>query len=179
MTVKHTILEINNKNGIPYLITRILTKDFLSQLVTYAHTDQQVISQTSDANRFSTIDTAELWLKKTKKSFYLLTAKSDPNNLAGVIWFEELKLPEIFAEKYNINWTFGIRVYEKHRSQGLALPLMQVAFKDFLQQLKDKKIWLSTKISNATASSLYEKFGFKKIGEYQGKNYYIFSPSQE
>jgi len=175
MLVKTKPTKITNKNGDQYLLTNNLTTNFLQQLVDFAHTDQQVMTQTSDPSRFTSLTTAQTWLKKTQKKFYLLSPTTEPTSLAGVVWFEMLPLPTQFQEKFQVDWTFGIRVYEKHRHRGLAIPLMEKAFSDFLPNLTNKKVWLSTKTTNSTASSLYEKFGFKKIGELNNKAYYIFS----
>jgi len=167
-----TVFDKNNKE---YNSTADLTNEFLEQMVSAAHTDQQIIDQTSDAKRFSSLASALEWLKKAKKYFFALTPIENKENLAGIIWFEELALPPTLKTTYpNSDWTFGIRIYQPYRSQGLALPFMKIAFKSLSELLPNQQIWLSTQLSNQVAAGLYQKFGFKKIGEVNNKAYFIF-----
>lgn len=153
-----------------------LTDNILDQMIGYAHTDQQVIDQTSDSKRFSSLESAQKWLKKSRKYFFALSPIENENELAGIIWVEEKKLPKHLKAKYpNCNWTFGIRVYEKFRGQKLSKPFMEHAFKEFWKLEPNTDVWLTTKSTNKVAMSIYEKFGFKKIGEYNNKAYFILA----
>lgn len=166
---------IVGKNKDQYCIGNELNSGFLLQMIKFAHTDQQIIDHTSDSQRFSSLESAQKWLKKASKYFFTLSPIKNQNNLAGIIWFENLELPKILKDKYSTSdWTFGIRIYQSHRGNGLAFPFMQTAFKKFLQQFPHQPVWLSTQLSNQTATNLYQKFGFKKIGEVNNKAYFLY-----
>ncbi|MCC6711477.1 MAG: GNAT family N-acetyltransferase [Candidatus Pacebacteria bacterium] len=166
---------IFDKNNKKYKLTTELTDEFLNQMIAAAHTDQQIIDQTSDSKRFSSLASTLEWLRKAKKYFFVLSPIKNQTNLTGIIWFENLDLPPTLKNKYpNSDWTFGIRIYQPYRSQGLALPFMKIAFQNLTKILPNKQIWLSTHLSNQVAAGLYQKFGFKKIGETNNKAYFIF-----
>lgn len=63
----------------------------------------------------------------------------------------------------------NIAVKEKHRNKGLASSLLQRAILNSIY-LDDDFITLEVRKSNTAAISLYEKFGFRKMGE--RKNFY-------
>jgi len=155
-----------------YIFSKKFDSNHLEQMVEYAHSDELVISQTSDAIRFSSINSAGDWLNKSKKVFFLLSPIDDKKKLAGIIWFENLNLPESFKEQSN--WTFGIRIYKNHRGNGLAKPFMKKSFEEFEKLFPNEVVWLSTQSSNEVAQNVYSKFGFKKIGELNNKKYYTF-----
>jgi|SaaInlStandDraft_5_1057022.scaffolds.fasta_scaffold104730_2 ribosomal protein S18 acetylase RimI-like enzyme len=155
-----------------YIFSKKFDSSHLKQMVDYAHNDELVINQTSDAVRFSSLNSADNWLNKSKKVFFLLSPIDDKKKLAGIIWFEELNLPNSLKEKSN--WTFGIRIYKNHRSNGLAAPFMKKAFEEFEKLFPNESVWLSTKSFNEVAQKVYSKFGFKKVGELNNKKYYIF-----
>lgn len=172
ITTNNPIIEKNNQQ---YFVSNQLTDNYLSQMVDFAHTDQQVIDNTSDKKRFFSLETAQEWLKKAQKYFFALSPIENKKELAGIIWFEKLELPKTLKTKYpNSDWTFGIRIYEKYRGNGLAIPFMKVSFETFFKKFKNTPIWLSTNVTNQTATKLYQKFGFKKIGEENNKAYFLY-----
>ncbi len=63
----------------------------------------------------------------------------------------------------------NIAVKEKHRNKGLASALLQRAILNSVY-MDDEFITLEVRKSNTAAISLYEKFGFQKMGE--RKNFY-------
>lgn len=163
------------KNKDQYFVGKQLTNEFLLQMVEFAHTDQQIAAHTSDTQRFSSLENAQEWLKKAQKYFFTLYPVKNRNNLAGIIWFEKLTLPPTLEAQFpHSDWTFGIRIYQPHRGNGLALPFMKTAFKEFLQQFPYQPVWLSTQLNNQAAINLYQKFGFKKIGEVNNKAYFLY-----
>lgn len=69
----------------------------------------------------------------------------------------------------------NVAVKEKHRNKGIAAALLQRAILNSLY-LDDDFITLEVRKSNIPAISLYEKFGFRKMGE--RKNFYR-SPTED
>ena len=69
----------------------------------------------------------------------------------------------------------NIAVREKHRNKGIASSLLQRAILNSIF-LGDEFITLEVRKSNTPAISLYEKFGFRKMGE--RKNFYR-SPTED
>lgn len=69
----------------------------------------------------------------------------------------------------------NIAVREKHRNKGIASSLLQRAILNSIF-LDDEFITLEVRKSNTPAISLYEKFGFRKMGE--RKNFYR-SPTED
>ena len=69
----------------------------------------------------------------------------------------------------------NVAVKEKHRNKGIASSLLQRAILNSIY-LDDEFITLEVRKSNTPAISLYEKFGFRKMGE--RKNFYR-SPTED
>ena len=67
----------------------------------------------------------------------------------------------------------NITVHKDHRAQGLGLLLLNVVLARALQ-VHAQWIWLEVRVSNARAIAVYERFGFRVVGE--RKNYYPLSP---
>jgi ribosomal-protein-alanine N-acetyltransferase len=67
----------------------------------------------------------------------------------------------------------NITVHKDHRAQGLGLLLLNVVLARALQ-VQAQWIWLEVRVSNARAIAVYERFGFRVVGE--RKNYYPLSP---
>jgi hypothetical protein len=146
----------------------------INQLIHYAQTDQTVKNFTSDTKRFASRDSFEGW-KKPDTIFYVLTDKED--DLAGIIWIEELPLPEFQPfqplpsnfKNSNFNTTFAIRTYGNARGKGLSVPFTQKAFTDFLEAksypLKaNLGMWLATSPDNFPGIASYKKSGFVELG---------------
>ena len=53
-----------------YIFSKKFDSSHLKQMVDYAHNDELVINQTSDAVRFSSLNSADNWLNKSKKVFF-------------------------------------------------------------------------------------------------------------
>ena len=146
--------NLTDKNGKNYTINNDFSTQELTQLVSYAHTDQKVITQTSDAKRFSSLESAQKWFEKSEKIIFTLYQEIS-NELAGIIWFENLDLPAPFKKNNpGINWTFGIRIYQHHRGQGLSKPFMEACFAEFHTLRPTESVWLSTGVANTTAQKM-------------------------
>jgi ribosomal protein S18 acetylase RimI-like enzyme len=137
----------------------------ISQLIENSQTDIEVKKFTSDPIRFKDHQSFSQWLQQGR-IIYTLIDKN--NNLLGIVWFGQ-KDPPI---KVNANFTFAIRIYGPARGQGLSQIFMKTAFDDLLKNKKKSKItgfWLETANENFAAIHTYEKFGFKKVSELDGK----------
>lgn len=141
--------------------------------------DQMIINNTGDAERFSSLEKLTDWLSGNRL-FYILTPKEKPNELAGLIWFSAEDLREELANQLEAktDWTFAIRLYEQARGQHLSTPFMQQAFKYFWQDHPEQPVWLSTQADNELAKKIYQKYGFKLIGELANRAYYLLNPVQ-
>ncbi len=113
------------------------------------------------ARRFMTTDTANRWYADKEHCTYPLSRNGA---LMGIIWFALSDRPEIGAKR-----TFAIRLYESAVGKGLALPFMRVAHDDYLAKTGGAAIWLETDVDNIPAVRLYDKFGYQKISENDGR----------
>lgn len=165
-------------------ITKKLTDSQIEQIIRHANEDIDVINNTHDGIRFSTVEAFRKW--QQGKELYGMTGES--NKLLGFIWFEKMKLPdnETFSAPVNptdYGITFAIRLYDKARGQGLTRKFMDAAFSDLLRQPfymneEHKGIWLSTSHDNVPATKGYQHFGFKQISEpnKMGKIFMLYNP---
>ena len=67
----------------------------------------------------------------------------------------------------------NLTVHKDYRAKGLGLLLLNVVLTRALQ-VQAQWIWLEVRVSNARAIAVYERFGFRVVGE--RKNYYPLSP---
>lgn len=152
-----------------------LTPPQIEQLIAYSNSDFQVRRYTSDPKRFADKDEFEKWRKKGR-SIYALT--DEEGLLDGIIWLGEEPLPsrkfttQVALEKYGI--TFAIRIYGEARGKHLALLFMHEAIGrykkgDQYQGINNKGIWLETYADNIPALRVYERFGFEKVTEPDGR----------
>lgn len=148
-------------SGQKFFFNQGITDKQIDQLVSYAQTDETVKKYTSDAKRFASKESFDAWRKDSTR-FYTLTDVED--NLMGIIWLEDLPLPEVQIQTsnppQNFKITFAIRLYGKARGQGLSAPFTQKALRDFNGQ----GIWLATSVDNLPAISSYKKSGFTELG---------------
>lgn len=152
-----------------FLIKNGISNWQIQQLINLTNTDDDIKKFTSDQKRFSSIEAFEEW-KKKDRSIYILT--NDQEELLGIFWLGEKKLPEADYDKSfdrnKFGITFGIRIYGEARGKGMASNFMNEAinrFKDskIYNEIPKKGIWLETKVHNLAAIKLYTKFGFKVV----------------
>lgn len=162
--------ELKSSTGETFYFKKGITERQIDQLIQYAQIDQTVQKFTSDAKRFASRKTFDAW-KRPDAQFYTLTDKED--NLMGIIWFEELPLPDYEAQKENqinsfdpnhYHTTFAVRTYGNARGKGLSVPFTQKALEDIRSKNQDSGIWLATSPDNIPAISSYKQTGFIEIG---------------
>lgn len=162
--------QITSTNGEIFFFKKGITESQIEELIRYAQTDEGVKHFTSDATRFANRDSFNNW-RKPNAVFYTLV--DEDNRLMGIIWLEELELPEFkLPENIDINsidpndyhTTFAIRLYDKARGQGLSSKFTQLALEDFKLQHPDADIWLATSRDNTPAINSYKKSGFIELG---------------
>lgn len=162
--------QLRSANGDTFFFKKGITESQIEQLIRYAQTDEGVRHFTSDATRFASREAFNLW-KKPNAQFYTLV--DDENTLNGIIWFEELQLPEFDIPQHievnaidpnDYDTTFAIRLYGKARGQGLSSQFTQKAIEDFQLIFPNAKVWLATSPDNIPAISSYKKSGFTELG---------------
>lgn len=146
-----------------YQIKKGLTESQIDQLINYSLEDPD-LKYTSDASRFK--DRVGFDEFSTHiLAYYSLVDESD--NLAGIVWFDDFVVKEL-PKGYGIS--IAIRLYGQARGKGLALPFAEKAIEDFKTSQHYKshpnpKLWLAVSPDNSPAIKVYEKIGFKKIGQ--------------
>ena len=157
--------QLTAPTGETFTFKKGITDQEIEQLVHFAQTDESVKNFTSDAKRFASRESFNAW-RKENTVFYTLNDQAQ--KLAGIIWLEELPLPEfnplqLSASNFNnsnYNTTFAIRTYENARGKGLSVPFIKKAFEDF----GAKNVWLATSPDNIPAVNAYKKAGFVELG---------------
>ncbi len=146
-----------------------ITNNQIEQLVHLSQTDNLVIQNTHDKERFKSIDSYHEFPPQGK-TVYTLT--NDQEKLCGIIWFHHMELPDK-KYKFNINKelytiTFAIRTYNQARGKGYSYHFAKIAFEDFYKSEEYKKLgqkgfWLETYSWNKPAINTYKKCGFEEI----------------
>jgi RimJ/RimL family protein N-acetyltransferase len=162
--------ELKTSTGETFFFKKGITDTQIDQLIEYAQNDETVKNFTSDAKRFASRETFNAW-RKPDAQFYTLTDEGD--NLMGIIWFEELELPEFIPTNPStthhlpttkFHTTFAIRTYGKARGKGLSVPFTLKALTDLRSKIQDSGIWLATSPDNLPAVTAYKHVGFIEIG---------------
>lgn len=167
---------IDNDSSETLTIYKGIRDKQIEHLIHHSNTDSEVICQTSDPKRFKNKETYSEWRKKGR-TIYILT--DDKDNLLGVIWLGEEKLPEEFefhspANSNNYGITFTIRLYQRARGKHLSRPLTKLVLDHYKNTeeyniIPNKGIWLETSANNIPAVTSYTKFGFKQFTKPHGE----------
>jgi len=95
-------------------------------------------------------------------------------NWCDLLWQDQTLLGYFVAMKgHQEVHLLNLTVHKDCRSQGLGLLLLNVLQGKSLQE-KAQWIWLEVRVSNVRAIAVYERFGFRAVGE--RKNYYPLAP---
>lgn len=137
-----------------FIFKKGITESQIDELIHYSNTDKQVLSFTSDKTRFANRQAFNSWYLVNPTIYTLVNKKG---NLCGLIWFQD----ETLKDHPDFDITFAIRLYAEARGKGLALEFMKKAF----NTLKPQNVWLKCSADNLPAVTLYQKFGFKLVGE--------------
>ena len=146
-----------------------ISEKHIEELIIFSNVDPEIIKNTNDPKRFKDREAFESWISKGKK-IYVLTR--DAQDLLGIIWFSKKGIEIEGFENHGI--TFAIRLYGDARGKGLSKSFAKKSIEklketDFYKNHDKQGIWLDTFIHNKTAHILYEKLGFKKVGEKNGR----------
>jgi ribosomal protein S18 acetylase RimI-like enzyme len=135
----------------------------VSQLVERSKEEEiRRFTKRDSLERFADPQAAEDWYKEKAHVVYALGQKAA---LAGVAWFTQTSRPELGAE-----YTFAVRMYESQRGRGLAGALLEAAHKDFESHMQyEKNIWLEADESNERALHFYEKHGYERVNQKDGR----------
>lgn len=156
--------------GDKFFFKKGITDAQIDQLIEYSRTDEGVKNFTSDPKRFASRESFDAW-RKPGAQFYTLV--DEENTLMGIIWLEELELPEFEIPKNievnaldpnDYDTTFAIRLYGKARGQGLSSEFTSLALEDFQLNFPEAEIWLATSPDNLPAINSYKKSGFTELG---------------
>lgn len=115
--------------------------------------------------RFGNQAMLDEWLKKGKIIHWLI---GPDNDLAGIIWYGQDKLPVDVAIDSPPDHTFAIRLYDGYFGHGLAGPFMRQSLDILVNTVKSNGktltgLWLRTSLDNKAAVAAYTKFGYKEI----------------
>lgn len=138
----------------------------IDQLINFSNSDPEIKKFTSDQIRFHDLTSFKKWLEQGRIIYTLTDQK---HNLLGIIWFGQKEPPL----KCSANFTFALRIYSQARGKGLSQNFMKLSFQDLLKNQKKHQIsgfWLATAKNNYAAIHVYEKFGFKSIGQHHHEN---------
>lgn len=133
------------------------------QLVARSQEEEiRMFTKRDGQERFVSRETANEWYEQKGHVVYALGQKA---TLAGVVWFAHSPRPELDAQ-----FTFAVRMYESQRGRGLAGALLEAAHKDFEGFMHyEKSVWLEADETNLRAVHFYEKHGYEKIREENGR----------
>lgn len=93
----------------------------------------------------------------------IFIARSDSGEALG---FTQL-YPSFSSQSMQRMWILNdLYVAESHRQKGIANRLLEAA-RDFSERGSAKGLMLCTQVTNRTAQSLYLKFGFTKLNEFE------------
>lgn len=147
--------ELSDKG---FVIRKGWTEELATDLVGVS-TQQHILENTpNDAlKRFTDGVVANKWYREKDRSVYSLHNGA----LAGIIWFALDDRPQLDAK-----YTFAIRLYENAIGKRLSLPFMKAVHDDF--DVSDG-VWLKTDDDNHPALKLYDKFGYQKVDETNGR----------
>lgn len=156
--------EINLKNG-HQLILRKPTIDDAENMIEYLN----IIGGESDNLLFGkgefhlTIEEEKEYIKNLVENTFMILGIID-NKIVSVA-----KINSLTRKRVAHNSTIGISVKKDYWRSGVGSAIMTELIK-YAKGQYIKNISLGVKKSNVNAIKLYEKFGFKKIGEHQ--NYF-------
>jgi len=152
------------------LIKQLVEKSRQQHILQYgAQTD---VGDGQNPGRFYDLDSYNKWAKKGR-TVYLLMGENSKNQLpdvGGIIWFGERK--NVHAP--GCSNTFAIRHYDedadkgwgKYYRYGFGTEFMRATHKDFVTNVAPGvKIWLDVVDKNIKAIELYERLGYKKMGD--------------
>jgi|GEM_PF-370781 ribosomal-protein-alanine N-acetyltransferase len=95
-------------------------------------------------------------------------------NWCDLLWQDRRLLGYFVAMKgHQEVHLLNLTVHKDCRAQGLGLLLLNVLLNKSLAE-KAQWIWLEVRVSNVRAIAVYERFGFRTVGE--RKNYYPLTP---
>ena len=141
------------KSHIKLSILRGISKNQITQLLSYTKRDFQIKQYTHDSERFKNTKTFAAW-KRRKKTIYTLISRK--GKLLGIIWFSRKHFK-------NYKNTLAIRLYPPVRGMGLSKKFLGEVYTDFRKRHKNSRLWLRTSKDNPRALKLYHDFGFRTI----------------
>ena len=148
------------KSHIKLSILRGISKNQITQLLSYTKRDNQIKKYTHDSERFKNTKTFTTW-KKRKKTIYTLIGRK--GKLLGIIWFSEKHFK-------NYKNTLAIRLYPPARGKGGSKKFLGLVYKDFRKRHKNSNLWLRTFKENSIATRLYHDFGFRTVSRDKKNN---------
>jgi ribosomal protein S18 acetylase RimI-like enzyme len=149
--------------------------DFEDQIIKKS-TEPHILEHTpKDAEvRFANKQVINAWFEKKPETHWLVSTSGD---IAGIIWYRQQTIPDTARQAGE---TFAIRLYTGYQGKGLARPFMEQSLQIHVNG-NDRvlPIWLQTDTDNTPALTAYEKFGYEKINEKDGRITMILSVAKQ
>lgn len=119
--------------------------------------------------RFKDVPSYKKWAEKERLVYLLVSGNPDDpkkSKVGGIIWFGK-RDNEVAGDKYTL--TFGIRLYEGCVGKKLSVPFMKVTHEDLPRFYPKEAVWLDFAEDNIAAERAYQSFGYRTIGETDGR----------
>ncbi len=142
-----------------------LTLPQIQQLVNFSTTDPVIRMYGPSEHQFDSVKNYQEWLHQEPRSIYALI--DDTKNLYGIIWFENLRLPEGINYSVEFNHeeyttTIAQAMYGKARGKGLAFPFVTIAIEDYLKANR-VNLWISTRADNLVDLAMLRSIGIMQV----------------
>ena len=154
-------------------IVHELTDELKEQLVARSTDDDDASVQrnTSDRNRFGSIEKLDNWLSKGREINLFVDQQG---NLAGIFWSGEERMPDFDGEAYQElsaesvrQITVAVRLYPPHRGQGdgLAAAIFINSVNSlFVGRDEATVAWAETTLDNTRMTEIERQAGMEQVG---------------
>jgi L-amino acid N-acyltransferase YncA len=139
-----------------------LNNSQIKQLVEYTKSDSDIQRFTMDLERFSSEQSYQRWLERTKAHVFGLIDENE--NLVGFGWFNKKEFPRVeltaTLNPEDYPYTNGIRIYGEARGKGIG----SWFYKKILDECPGKT-WNLIASENIPSIKLHQKLGFVQVGD--------------
>lgn len=146
-----------------FVLSEGLSDALVAELVARSadESDEELAKNTSDRERFASAEAYDAWLSKERYPYALSDAEG---RLAALIWYG----PEVTPDGREGD-TIAFRSYPPYRGTGIMGDLSRFVLARHGELREGRMLWLATNEDNAGGIRLYEKLGFVRTGEHEGR----------